>query len=120
MAEEKEKPKRNRKKANPDYSTRFGGSRANPRGDQSTANGIRYFMAKAEEWNEEQLTEYFNNPENPFAYRKVCQHLLNLSFKDFCKYLNQAHGKPKETLSVENLPSIDIVSVKTITKDYDD
>lgn len=91
--------------------TRFGGPRANPRGDQSTAGLQRAFYRWVEaQATEEELKNYVRDKNNPLVRRRFIQVFLKAeSVRDFCDVTNQTHGQPKQIIEATTLPPIRIV-----------
>lgn len=91
--------------------TRFGQSRANPRGNQSTAALQRAFYRWVEaEATEDELQEYVRDKSKPLIRRRFIQVFLKAeSVRDFCEVTNQTHGQPKQVIEATSLPEIKIV-----------
>lgn len=87
----------------------FGQPLANRRGDPTAAGRMRAFY----DWCEniatvEELKAYAQDESKPAARRRFVQALMKCErVQDFFDLTNQTHGAPKQTIEVQDLPTID-------------
>lgn len=88
--------------------TQFGQPNGNPRGDQSVAANQREFYRWAEcRATLNELKEYVEDKNKPFARRRFCELLLaNDDLDRMFALTNQTHGAPKQPIEVKQLPKV--------------
>lgn len=94
----------------PPKNRQFGKPGGNPICPQHVATQQREFYKWAlTQATQKELSDYLQDDRNPFFRKKLIKTIMeSASVGDFCNLTNQIYGNPKQTIEMQELPSIDM------------